>query len=99
MKAASLLRILTTWQKNKGCHYNVTGSRPGERIVEYLIGNTEIDNTEKIMFQNNIIPHYLIHPNQKVKQPLLNIISSENTTQLTDGEILNLINHKSQNFS
>ena len=89
MKACQIEDILKTWIKHKGGKYQKIAERPGERMNEYLIGELELPFTRELKY--NGITHYLISFNEKVKNPISVGLSSANTEELTEAEILNII--------
>jgi FlaA1/EpsC-like NDP-sugar epimerase len=89
MKAAQMKDILRVWTQHEGGRYELTAGRPGGRNEEYLLGELELPYTKKFLL--NGIEHYLISFNQKVDDPVGEVLSSSNTDLLTDGEILKII--------
>ena len=63
--------------------------RKGDRIDEYLIGQNELEFTQKLKNKGKI--YYLINFEKKSKKPLNEIVSSENATKLSKHEILKLL--------
>lgn len=91
MKSARMEDILKIWTAQEGGRYERISGRPGERDVEYLIGEMELPFTNLSSY--NGIEHYVISFNQKVEQPLPFPLSSANADRLTEGEIIALINN------
>lgn len=89
MKAAQMKDILRVWTQHEGGRYELIAGRPGERNEEYLFGDLELPYTQEFLL--NGISHYLISFNQKVDNPVENVLSSSNTDLLTDEEILKII--------
>ena len=89
MKAAQMKDILRVWTQHEGGRYELIAGRPGERNEEYLFGELELPYTKKFLL--NGIEHYLISFNQKVDDPVGEVLSSSNTDLLTDEEILKII--------
>ena len=89
MKAAQMKDILRVWTQHEGGRYELIAGRPGERNEEYLFGELELPYTKDFLL--NGIEHYLISFNQKVEDPVENVLSSSNTDLLTDKEILKII--------
>jgi FlaA1/EpsC-like NDP-sugar epimerase len=89
MKAAQIKDFLEVWAKMEGVRYEQIPGRPGERDEEYLFGEIELPFTQEIMI--NETPHYLISINTKVQNPVTSVLSSRNTTMLTEEEIMNII--------
>jgi len=91
MKAAQLLYILKVWTAQEGKLYELISGRPGERNEEYLIGESELPYTHSIKYEG--IEHYVISFNQKVENPLSEVLSSGSAERLSDEEIKTLINN------
>ena len=89
MKSSLIIDILKTWIRMYGGKYKIGKKRPGERIDEYLIGQTELEFTKKIKIGGII--HYVIDFSKKAKKPLQNIVSSSNANRLSQREIEHLI--------
>ena len=89
MKSSMMIDILKTWIKMYGGKYKIGKKRPGERIDEYLIGQTELEFTKKIKIGGII--HYVIDFSKKAKKPLQNIVSSSNANKLSQKDIEHLI--------
>jgi len=94
MKAAKIEDILNTWTKYKGGKWEKIKGRPGERDIEYLIGDLEIPYTSELTYNN--ITHYVISFNKKVSNPVKVGLSSANTDELTESEILEIISNLPQ---
>lgn len=90
MKSARMKEILGVWVEQENASYEKIVGRPGERELEYLIGELELPYTEEKKY--NGISHYVISFNQKVENPLKEILSSANAERLTKDEILSIIN-------
>jgi UDP-N-acetylglucosamine 4,6-dehydratase/5-epimerase len=91
MKAARIGDILRVWTEHKGGTWKRIDGRPGERDDEFLIGDLELPYTAEVAFHG--LPHYVISFNSKVENPVKFGLSSANTDQLTDSEILNIISN------
>jgi UDP-N-acetylglucosamine 4,6-dehydratase len=89
MKSAQVQDILDVWVKNFGGTWEQIDGRPGERLDEYLVGETELDYCETLVFSN--IKHFLISPNTKVKTSYPEIFTSKEAERLTEEEILEII--------
>lgn len=89
MKSAKMCDILDVWIKEFGGTWEQIEGRPGERLDEYLVGETELDFCEKLRLGD--INYFLIDPNIKVETPLPNIVTSLNAERLTYDEILAII--------
>jgi FlaA1/EpsC-like NDP-sugar epimerase len=91
MKAARMEDILKLWTSQEGGRYERIPGRPGERDIEFLIGEMELPYTRECPY--NGIEHYVISFNEKVAVPLRSVLSSANAERLTEQEILQLINN------
>jgi UDP-N-acetylglucosamine 4,6-dehydratase/5-epimerase len=89
MKAALIRNLLEVWTARFGGRWEQIAGRPGERDTEYLIGELELPHTER--FAVDAVTHYLISFNQKTDSPVSEVLSSANTTPLTEAEMLALI--------
>jgi UDP-N-acetylglucosamine 4,6-dehydratase len=92
MKSAQMIDILNTWIKLYGGKFIISKERPGERVDEFLIGETELPFTEKKLIRN--INHYVIDFKKKSRKPLKEIISSNNCEKLSFLEIKKIIEAK-----
>lgn len=91
MKAAMMEDILRVWtQQEKATYKKITG-RPGERLQEFLIGETELPYTVERTY--NGITHYIISFNERAEKPLPAVLGSDTAERLTDAEIATLINN------
>jgi FlaA1/EpsC-like NDP-sugar epimerase len=91
MKSARIRDILDLWIKEKGGKWEKMDGRPGDRPQEYLIGATELEYTYRKDFHK--IPHYVVSFNERAKEPLTEVVSSDNAERLTPAEISRLINN------
>lgn len=91
MKAAKMIDILKVWVKYYGGKYKIADERDGDRIDEYLIGESEKEFTTKISIDK--INHYLIDFNKKVKKPLKDIVSSATAEKLSEKDIKKLLDY------
>lgn len=89
MKAAKIENILKVWAKYFNCEWEYIAGRPGERNDEYLVGDIELEYCREVDF--NGVKHFLIHPNNKVETPYTEIFGSHNAEELTEDEIIELI--------
>lgn len=90
MKSAKMKEILNVWIENYGGSWELIEGRPGERNDEFLVGETELEYCEKVVF--NGVKHFLISPNKKVDvQVMTEVFTSENAERLTKEEILDII--------
>ena len=91
MRAAKIADILKVWTKYKSGKWEIIERRPGERDIEYLIGDLEIPYTRELIYDD--ITHYVISFNQKVSNSVKAGLSSANTDELTESEILEIISN------
>jgi UDP-N-acetylglucosamine 4,6-dehydratase len=91
MKAAQIEDILKIWTAQEGARYKKIAGRPGERCVEFLFGEQELPYTRAQQY-NGVI-HYIISFNQRVEDPVSEVLSSANAKRLTGDEIRALINN------
>ena len=91
MKAAQLEDIIRVWTKQEGATYEKIEGRPGERLEEFLIGESELEYTEERIYDG--IRHYVLSFNEKSENPLTEVLSSRTAEKLTDEEIRAIINN------
>jgi UDP-N-acetylglucosamine 4,6-dehydratase len=91
MKAAQLEDIIRVWTKQEGATYEKIEGRPGERLEEFLIGESELEYTEERIYDG--IRHYVLSFNEKSEKPLTEVLSSRTAEKLTDDEIRAIINN------
>jgi FlaA1/EpsC-like NDP-sugar epimerase len=96
MKSAYIKDILNVWINNFGGTWENIESRPGERLDEFLVGETELDYCTTLEINN--VKHFLISPNKKSKTPYPQIFTSQNAEKLTEKEILEIINSEPDTF-
>lgn len=89
MKSAKIKDLLDTWISNKGGKWEKIEGRPGDRLYEALIGEAELEYTRTLNYDG--VKHYLISFNEKQKDCLKEIVTSDNATRLTKQEILEII--------
>lgn len=89
MKSAKMKDILGVWVNNYGGTWKVIEGRPGERVDEYLVGETELDYCQTMVF--NDVQHFLISPNEKSAVPLPRVFTSQNAERLSEEEILEIL--------
>ena len=94
MKSAAIRDILDLWVKERGGHWEKMEGRPGDRPQEFLIGETELDFTFETKYGGT--PHYVVSFNERAKNPLKEIVSSDNADRLTAEEISRIINHPTE---
>jgi FlaA1/EpsC-like NDP-sugar epimerase len=91
MKAAQLEDIIRVWTKQEGATYEKIEGRPGERLEEFLIGESELEYTEERIYDG--IRHYVLSFNDKPNNPLKEVLSSRTAEKLSDDEIRAIINN------
>lgn len=91
MKAAQLEDIIRVWTKQEGATYEKIEGRPGERLEEFLIGESELEYTEERIYDG--IRHYVLSFNEKAENPLTEVLSSRTAEKLTDDEIRAIVNN------
>ena len=89
MKAAQMEDILRVWVQKWGGKYERGTPRPGDRLDEFLINESELPFCETITIDN--VKHYVISPNEKLTSPLTETVHSGNAIRLTDDEISKLL--------
>tara|TARA_B100001093_G_scaffold512534_1_gene582589 strand:+ start:219 stop:1160 length:942 start_codon:yes stop_codon:yes gene_type:complete len=89
MKSCKLIDIIKVWTQKYGGSYKIIDVRKGDRIDEYLIGQNELEFTQKLKKKGKI--YYLINFEKKSNKPLKEIVSSENAIKLNKQEILKLL--------
>lgn len=89
MKSAQISDILGVWIDNFGGSWEIAPGRPGERLDEYLIGESELEYCQSMNF--NGTKHFLISPNTKTKTPESDILTSKNAERLNEEDILNIL--------
>jgi UDP-N-acetylglucosamine 4,6-dehydratase len=89
MKAVLIEEILKVWVKHKGGRYEKIEGRPGERIDEYLIGDSEQEYTTEVHFNGNVF--YKTSMNVKSSSPVKKSLSSVTAEKLSEAELLKII--------
>jgi len=90
MKSAKMIDVLKVWIKHFGGNYKIVNARPGERIIEYLIGKEEIEYTSVIKKNNK--KYFIIDFKKKNKKNFLkDSLSSLNAKKLSEKEIINIL--------
>lgn len=89
MKAALIGDLLEAWTESRGGKWEKIEGRPGERIDEHLIGESELPYTVEVEYDG--VKHYVISFNEAAQQPLETGLSSANTERLSREEMLDLI--------
>ena len=91
MKAAKLKDILDVWKEEKGIKVENLPERPSEREDEFLIGDTELEYSTEVTFNN--LKHFILDFSNKSKSPLKHSLSAKKANKLNRTEILSLINN------
>lgn len=94
MRGATISRILDLWTSRLGGSWEAVEGRPGDRLEEFLIGESELEFTNVLEIDG--VRHYLISPNERAAEPLDAPVSSTNSIQMTDDEIVLLISNTPQ---
>ena len=89
MKAAQIREILDVWVAEKGGRWEPIAGRPGDRLDEDLIGDTELPYTRELTLDG--VRHFLVSFNTKVEHPIPQMLSSSNAERLSREEIAALI--------
>lgn len=90
MKGTEMRRILEVWTEAIGATWNIGERRTGDRNLEYLISETEIDATKVIVLDGR--NYFLLNSNNHpVDIPLTETFSSRSAKQFTDQELRELI--------
>ena len=92
MKSAQIKSILDVWCTKYKIKWKKIATRPGDKIDEYLIGEEEMKYCKVINLNKK--PYYYIKFNEINKDHITNSVSTKNSVNLTDKEILILINNK-----
>lgn len=95
MKSVQISDLLDHWVEISGGSWELEGERPGERLDEFLIGESEVQYTESLKIENT--EYYLIDPNQKAANPISFAISSSNAERLSTEEIKRLLSADPEN--
>lgn len=89
MAAAQIRDILDVWVAKKGGRWEQIAGRPGDRLDEDLIGDTELPYTRELTIDG--VRHFLISFNVRAPKPLAQMLSSANAPRLSADEIAALI--------
>jgi FlaA1/EpsC-like NDP-sugar epimerase len=90
MKGVLIRRILEVWSQSEGFQWSTSTKRIGDRNLEYLIGLSELASTQEVILDSK--KYFLMEgQGQLVKSPLLQEYSSVTATQMTNEEILHLV--------
>ncbi|MDB4967974.1 MAG: UDP-glucose 4-epimerase [Myxococcales bacterium] len=89
MKAAQMREILDVWVAKKGGRWEPIAGRPGDRLDEDLIGDTELPYTREVSYDG--VRHFVVSFNTRSPSPPAQMLSSANAQRLGDDEIAALI--------
>lgn len=92
MKCAKVRDILDCWIKSKGGSWKQIEGRPGERLYEALIGEPEVPYTESMVIDG--VKHFVISFKDKAANPIAGTVTSDNSSRLTESEILHLLSRE-----
>lgn len=91
MKSAQMEDILKIWTHQEKARFRKIEGRPGERNEEFLFGELELPYTCIKEYEG--IRHYSISFNEKVDNPVTEVLSSGNAPRLSEAEIKALVNN------
>jgi UDP-N-acetylglucosamine 4,6-dehydratase len=89
MKSALIRDLLNVWIEEFGGRWEKIDGRPGERNLEYLIGDLELEHTTAVELGG--IEHYVISFNKRFENHVTVGLSSDNTERLSRDEIVSLL--------
>jgi UDP-glucose 4-epimerase len=89
MKSSLIRDLLETWIAEKGGKWTTIDGRPGERNQEFLIGDIELPYTREILIDG--VTHYVISFNEKVADPLKEVVCSDVAERLNYEEMKSLV--------
>jgi UDP-N-acetylglucosamine 4,6-dehydratase len=89
MKALQMEDILDLFAKKINVPWTKIDPRPGEREDEYLLGETELRNSELKVIDG--IRHYLFTPNKLAQFPVTEILSTKNAPRFSKEEMEEII--------
>jgi len=92
MKSAQIKDILEVWCNKYNCKWKKTNERIGDKIDEYLIGESELKHTRKILINNE--KYYIIDFSKNNLTDLKLPISSKTSKKLSKSEIIKLIKNE-----
>ncbi|HTB32378.1 MAG TPA: polysaccharide biosynthesis protein [Bacteroidia bacterium] len=90
MKCAQIEDLLKTWIKHKGGKWEKVAGRPGDRIDEHLVGESEKEYTTEAVLNNEL--YYITSMNTKSEKPVKNSLSTETAKRFSEDEMLAIIN-------
>jgi FlaA1/EpsC-like NDP-sugar epimerase len=94
MKSCKIERLLNAFCENYGCKSEIIAPRPGERDYEVLIGESELDYSEKLknglfMIRSEKSPH-IYSDDRYLYEPY----TTDNCDQLSDAELLEYVKNR-----
>ena len=96
MKSSRMIDILKVWKKIYGGKYIIKNERKGDRVDEYLIGETELNYSKEIYFNKK--KYFLIDQDINKINPIKKIVSSLNAKKLSENEIKNILNNRPEEY-
>ncbi len=89
MKALQMQDILEVFARERNVPWEKIAPRPGEREDEYLLGETELRNSERLELDG--IVHYLFTPNKLSAAPVTEILSTQTAPRFSEEEMRSII--------
>lgn len=90
MKAVLIKDILDLFAEQKHVSWEQIAARPGERVDEYLLGDSELEYSERRELDGLV--HYLFTPNRRPDHPVVDHLISSSAPQFSKEELLEFIN-------
>lgn len=94
MKSAQIQDVLNAWIKKFGGTWEKINPRPGERIDEVLISESELPFCKQLIIDGKT--YFLLSQNEKSENELKESVNSFNCERLSEDEILNILSSKSK---
>ena len=89
MKVVQISDLLDIWTTTLGGEWVKIAGRRGEGNDEYLVGEIELPNAERLVL--NAMSHYLIAFNQLSPAPLTEVVSTANAQRFSREEMLKIV--------
>ena len=90
MKGTEMRRIIEVWTDAVGATWSIGERRTGDRDLEFLISESEINACSRITLDDS--EYFLLNSQgQSVENPLREVFSSRSAQQLTDDEIRSFV--------
>lgn len=89
MKALQMLDILELFAQHENTTWEKIAPRPGEREDEYLLGESELLNSEEVIMDG--IKHYVYTPNKISLNPVTEILLTKTAVRFTKEEMIAFI--------